>query len=63
MKLIMKIYHYNALKQVRLPQTGIFSIGMCAFLFAFEGRMWNLILLIPDYCLSSTGSNFASWLK
>ena len=30
-----------------------FSVCMCAsFPFSFEGRMWELIVLVPDYCLS-----------
>ena len=29
------------------------SICLCAsFSFGFKGRMWDLILLIPDHCLS-----------
>ena len=29
------------------------SVCMCAsFLCGFEGGMWDLIVLIPDYCLS-----------
>ena len=28
------------------------SICVCAFHFGFECGMWNLIILIPDHCLS-----------
>ena len=31
------------------------SVCVCAsFPFSFEGGMWDLIVLIPDYCLSLT---------
>ena len=30
------------------------SIRLCAsFPFGFEGGMWDLIVLIPDYCFSN----------
>ena len=27
-------------------------VNCCCFPFGFEGRMWDLIVSVPDYCLS-----------
>ena len=30
-----------------------FNFRCASFSFAFEGGLWNLIVLIPDHCLSA----------
>ena len=42
----------------KLPSIYVFSY----FPFGFEGRMWDLIVSVPDHCLSFYLASF-SWCK
>ena len=39
-----------------LPRVPFVNCGQCMYLvislFGFEGRMWDLIVSVPDHCLS-----------
>ena len=38
---------------LRVSFVNVYSVCMCvSYLFAFEGEMWALILLVLDHCLS-----------